>query len=175
MRSLNKQENVAKIVDINENIIYLDDWNDDFETIIENVKKLQENGGKILIGVKENKCNGFYFYSDEVFIANLQLLKKLLEKISENIELMPYLIDKQCFFLQINVQKECKKYEESESNTCELKSSFYFLNENDGLGKYISAFANTNGGKIVVGVNDNQEQCGISISDTKEWDWIQKY
>jgi len=54
----------------------------------------------------------------------------------------------------------------------EFKLSFMsLLKSKDGIGKYISSFGNSNGGKLVIGVNDDGIIEGVKIDN---WDKIQR-
>jgi len=57
--------------------------------------------------------------------------------------------------------------EQGESETLEFKTSF-----NRAVIETIIAFSNANGGNIVLGVNDDKEIVGISISNESIQKWI---
>lgn len=62
-----------------------------------------------------------------------------------------------------------------ESETLEFKLSLNFLfKTKDSIGKYISSFANSNGGKLVVGIKDDGTIEGVRIENSQEWDKIQR-
>lgn len=65
-------------------------------------------------------------------------------------------------------------FEGEENEFLEFKASFNFVRTNEGLGKYISSFANTNGGQIVVGVADDGKIQGIKIENSTDWDELRR-
>jgi Predicted transcriptional regulator containing an HTH domain and an uncharacterized domain shared with the mammalian protein Schlafen len=58
---------------------------------------------------------------------------------------------------------------EGESQFLELKREF-----NEGVLKTISAFANTGGGTLLIGVSDKKEVIGIEIKDNEFKDMVDK-
>ena len=63
-------------------------------------------------------------------------------------------------------------YNGEESEELEFKLSFTsLLKSKDGIGKYIGGFGNSNGGKLVIGVNDKGIIEGVKIDN---WDKIQR-
>lgn len=66
------------------------------------------------------------------------------------------------------------KFDGEEGEKMEFKPSFKFLKSMDGIGKYLSSFGNTNGGKIIIGVGDDKKILGILIEDSQHWDRIKQ-
>ena len=65
-------------------------------------------------------------------------------------------------------------YGGEEGEMLEFKPSLCFLKTKEGIGKYFSSFGNTNGGEIIIGVNDEGKICGIKIENNQEWDSIKQ-
>lgn len=59
-----------------------------------------------------------------------------------------------------------------EGQTVEFKQGMYWMLEdkNEGICRYISAFANTEGGKIYFGISDLGKKVGIHLPTNKSWD-----
>lgn len=66
------------------------------------------------------------------------------------------------------------KYDGEECTMMEFKKSLDFLKKKNGVGKYISSFGNTEGGTILVGVQDDAIICGVRIENSQEWDVIKR-
>lgn len=65
-------------------------------------------------------------------------------------------------------------YNAEEGETIEFKSTFYFLNTMDGIGKYISSFANNKGGSLLIGIDDARTIVGVKIDTCQDWDKIKR-
>ena len=156
---------------------------DKFKDILKDVQQLQrEDGGVIWIGVEEGSCVGCRMSSEQSWLALMNKLDKFLRITDKDLEIKYsyFLVDDSYYATKIEVAKSTpiekeltgRNYSHEEDETVELKLSFNFMQSKDGIAKYISAFANTNGGKIMVGVADDGKIVGVDIRSQVEWDKI---
>ena len=154
-----------------------------FKDILECVQQLQrEEGGVIWVGVEDGRCVGCRMSSQQSWVMLMEKLDNFLKITERNSQITykhyqigdDYYATKMEVAVSTTIEKELteRRYSKEEDEHLELKLSFNFLQTKDGIAKYISAFANTNGGKIVVGVADDGKIIGMDMRNQSEWDKI---